>query len=115
MCIRDSDGTVIETESVSGAERVHVAGFGGNDVIDFRELDASDYSAAGITELNGYGGGGKDKLYGGPNAEYLFGGGARDSIWAGDGVDTLDGGSGNSDELYGEGGNDLILLLGKEN
>ena len=109
-----ADGTVIETESVSGAERVHVAGFGGNDVIDFRELDASDYSAAGITELNGYGGGGKDKLYGGPNAEYLFGGGARDSIWAGDGVDTLDGGSGNSDELYGEAGDDLILLLGKD-
>ncbi len=110
---KNGAGALLETETVRDAEQVHIAGFGGNDVVDLRGVSASDLEDASITELHGYGGGGKDTLYGGSGAEYLFGGGARDILYGGEGDDTLDGGSG-PDTLIGEAGDDLLLIYGSD-
>ncbi len=67
------------------------------------------------------GGGGDDKIYGGPdpsdldpmnrgdatNMDTLMGEGGNDMIWGGSGSDTLDGGAGN-DMLRGGAGNDVL-------
>ena len=98
-----------EIETVRSAERVHIAGFGGSDSIDFRLLDEESVTDAAITELHGYGGGGKDTLYGGAAAEHLFGGGSRDMIYGGPGDDVLNGGSG-ANHIQGDRGHDTLII-----
>ena len=98
-----------EIEAVRGAERIHIAGFGGSDEIDFRLLTEESVTNAAITELHGYGGGGKDTLYGSAGAEHLFGGGSRDMIYGGSGDDILNGGSG-ANHMQGDRGHDTLII-----
>ena len=97
-----------EEQEVMLPDIMHLTGSANADILagDFRN-----------NEING--GGGDDKIYGGPdpsnldpmargdatNVDTLMGGGGNDMIWGGAGNDTLDGGAGN-DMLVGGPGND---------
>ena len=97
-----------EEQEVMLPDIMHLTGSANADILagDFRN-----------NEING--GGGDDKIYGGPdpsnldpmargdatNVDTLMGGGGNDMIWGGAGNDTLDGGAGN-DMLQGGPGND---------
>jgi len=43
---KKADGTILESETVRDVEQVHIAGFGGNDVVDLSGLSASDIMSA---------------------------------------------------------------------
>ena len=110
---------LLETEVVRDTERVHIAGFAGDDFIDFSELTAPDIVHASIIELVGYGGGGRDTLQGGTGNESLQGGGGQDWLDGGLGQDTLSAGGGNdtlirvseSDLLIPGSGDDRIIVF----
>ncbi len=77
---------------------IHLMGSGMNDVLagDSRNNDI-------------WGGGGDDRIFGGPGGgnDKLYGGDGNDRLYGGRGNDELDGGDGN-DHLWGNGGTDIL-------
>jgi Ca2+-binding RTX toxin-like protein len=93
----------------AGAGEDSVLGGGGNDVIN-----------AGADNDTVSGGAGDDQILGEAGNDELAGNAGNDSINGGDGADLLEGGAdndvlnggtdGSSDEVYGQGGNDTIVI-----
>ena len=105
---QNAGGKTLEIEILRRVEEIHIAGLGGDDVIDFKSLSAKDISEAALDSLHAYGGSGKDRILGSAGADILFGGKGADRLSGGAGNDVLYGQHG-KDTLTGGPGNDLLI------
>jgi Ca2+-binding RTX toxin-like protein len=107
------NGAVTDYDLEPG-DHLDIRGNDGDDIIDLRGGDTSNYIAtAGIYVT---GGSGDDTIYGGVGNDTITGGAGRNRLFGGDGKDRINGSGGRDfiygeagdDRLYGQGGNDYI-------